>query len=115
MANVTAIKPSLSTYLTLWLNYSGAPQPRISSSNPTAGATVANSTVTEVGANNDFKIYNASGSTNVAIDVSGTFEFFAPDFPAPPGLRNGSAARRQPVVRREVRISGRPRRRSSRR
>jgi hypothetical protein len=102
MANVTAIKPSLSTFLTLWLNYSGASQPRISSSNPAAGATVANTTVTEVGANNDFKIYNASGTTNVAIDVSGTFEFFPPDFPAPPGLRAGSAVRRQPVVRRQV-------------
>jgi hypothetical protein len=81
VANVTAIQPTASTYLTLWSN-DGRVKPSISSSNPSALTTVANSTMTEIADDSTFDIYNSSGTTNVAIDVAGTFEFLPSDFPA---------------------------------
>ena len=81
VANVTAIQPTSSTHLTLWPDEPGGTRPTISSNNPTAHTTVANSTLTGVGDSGAFDIYNSSGTTNVAIDVAGTFEFLPSDFP----------------------------------
>jgi hypothetical protein len=82
-ANVTAIKPTSRTFLTLWPKYSNLARPTVSELNPNAGATVAQATVTEVGPGNIFKIYNSTGSTDLAMDVSGSFEQFPPFNPTP--------------------------------
>lgn len=81
VANVTAIQPTKSTYLTLWAGVPGGTRPTISSNNPVPGTTIANSTTTGVASGGSFNIYNGSGRTNVAIDVAGTFEFLPSDFP----------------------------------
>ncbi len=81
VVNVTAIRPTNSTHLTLWPDLSGGPRPNISSSNPAAQSTVANSTMTGLGSGGSFGVYNGSGTTNVAIDVAGTYEFLPSDYP----------------------------------
>jgi hypothetical protein len=80
-ANVTAIKPTSQTFLTLWGDSPGDPRPTVSQLNPAPGTTVANGTVVGLGFNNLFDVYNSSGTTNVAIDVSGSFEAFPPYVP----------------------------------
>lgn len=77
-ANVTAIRPTKQTYLTLWPHYTDFPRPTISQLNPAAGSTVANSVAVEVGPGNKFNVYNHAGTVDVAIDVSGSFEAFPP-------------------------------------
>lgn len=93
VANVTAIKPTLPTYLTVWSGFSGTTRPTISSSNPAAGDTVANTTVTGVTVNNSFDVFNHAGTTNAAVDISGTFEYSVLDFTSPGGLRLFTGAR----------------------
>ncbi|MFL6098601.1 MAG: hypothetical protein ACJ71T_01450 [Actinomycetales bacterium] len=82
-ANVTAIRPTMQTYLTLWPQYSNFPRPTVSQLNPAAGSTVANSVALEVGAGNKFNVYNHAGTVDVAVDVSGSFEMFPPFQPTP--------------------------------
>ncbi|MBB5870909.1 hypothetical protein F4553_004288 [Allocatelliglobosispora scoriae] len=72
--NVTGIAPTSNTYLTLWPHgYSDIPQPTISNLNPAKGQTVPNAAITLLGPTKMFNIFNASGRTNVAVDVVGTF------------------------------------------
>ena len=96
MTNVTAIKPTASTFLTVWLDAPGVSRPGVSNSNPAAGSTVANAVLANAGVNNAFDVYNASGTTDLVIDVEGTFEYFAPDFPPQPAIAKRPAARRRP-------------------
>ncbi|WP_030438106.1 choice-of-anchor D domain-containing protein [Actinoplanes subtropicus] len=74
--NVTAVNPTASTYLTLWP--AGIAQPTVSNLNPAAGQTVANAAIVGLGTNKAFSIYNAGGSTNVLVDVVGTFQSLFP-------------------------------------
>jgi hypothetical protein len=102
-ANVTAIKPTVRTFETLWPKFTNFPRPTVSQLNPSAGATVAQATMTEVGPGNLFNIYNASGSVDLAMDVSGSFEIFPPSVSTPafakgPALRVSAVHRGAPTV-----------------
>jgi hypothetical protein len=73
VANLTAITPSQSGYLTVFP--AGSIQPVISDVNFSAHVTaVPNMTVTKLGTNDSLEIYNgSSGSVDVALDVTGFF------------------------------------------
>lgn len=73
VTNTTAVLPTLSTFLTLWDD--AAVKPWVSNLNVAKGRTVANATITGVGAGNIFKIYNDQGAVNVLVDVMGTMEY----------------------------------------
>ena len=75
-ANVTAIAPTASTYLSLWPDFAGDTKPDTSNLNPSKGAIVANAVVTGIGDDYKFNIFNSAGQTNVAIDISGVFDQF---------------------------------------
>jgi hypothetical protein len=68
--NVTAVAPSTSTYLTL---YPAGSPPTTSDLNPPAGAILANLVVATLTDAGTFDVYNAAGTTNVAIDVAGWY------------------------------------------
>jgi len=86
--NVTAVNPTASTYLTLWP--AGIAKPTVSNLNPAAGQTVANAAIVGLGTNKAFSIYNNVGTTNVLVDVVGTFQGL---FPA--GAASTAGAQRQ--------------------
>jgi hypothetical protein len=69
--NVVASATS-STYLLLWPT--GGTRPSVSTTHPRARVKLASLAFTPVGAANDINIYNDAGTTNVALDVVGTFE-----------------------------------------
>jgi hypothetical protein len=98
--NLTAVAPTVNTFLTVWPNDPSIPQPTVSNLNPTTGATVPNAVVSMVGPTNDFFIYNSRGSVNVVVDVDGSFELgvFPPGTTANPRslAPNVKAARERP-------------------
>jgi hypothetical protein len=69
--NVTAVGPSASGYLTVW--QTGVTQPLASNLNFAPGQTVANLVVVPLSTSGQVSIFNASGSTNVVVDVAGWF------------------------------------------
>jgi hypothetical protein len=69
--NVTAVKPSAQTHLTVFP--SGTP-PVVSDLNPAAGAVEANLVVAKVSNSGTVSIYNFTGSTNVVVDVEGWYQ-----------------------------------------
>ncbi|NUT32862.1 MAG: choice-of-anchor D domain-containing protein [Hamadaea sp.] len=72
--NVTAVKPTSTTYLTLWPG--GTTRPTVSNLNAVAGQVVANATITHLGPVSQwFSIYNQAGYTDVLVDVVGSFEY----------------------------------------
>lgn len=81
--NLTAAAPQVATWLTAWS--AELPRPNVSSLNPYAGQFVANAVMPGISEAGQYKVYNGgTGSTNVLLDVVGTFEFyrseeFAPD------------------------------------
>jgi len=86
--NVTAVNPTASTYLTLWP--AGIAQPTVSNLNPAVGQTVANAAIVGLGTNKAFSIYNNVGTTNVLVDVVGTFQSLFPT-----GTASTAGAQRQ--------------------
>ena len=69
--NITATRPTVGSYLTVWPT--GQARPTASILNFAAGQTIANSTVVGVSASGQVSIFNSSGSTDVLVDVSGWF------------------------------------------
>jgi hypothetical protein len=69
VVNVTAILPSQGTYLTLYP--SDGAKPLTSNMTPGAGQVVANLVEVAVSSSGQFNIFNANGTTNVAIDIEG--------------------------------------------
>jgi len=69
--NVTATAPTAASYLTLWPT--GEPRPNASSVNMVAGQTIPNLVLARVGSNGKVSIFNATGSTDVIVDVLGCF------------------------------------------
>ncbi|MEV6523641.1 choice-of-anchor D domain-containing protein [Longispora sp. NPDC051575] len=99
--NVTAVTPSEGTYLTLWRT--GLPaRPTASNLNPARGQTVPNATITSLGTDNRFNVYNHAGNTHLVIDVNGTFDIPPYQLEAPPALR-GLTGRQLPTL-----ATGRP-------
>jgi hypothetical protein len=76
--NVTAVTPTALTYLSVWPD--GSAKPTSSNLNPAAGQTVPNAVYSLIGSNKAFDVYNNAGTTNLVVDVVGTF---APPPPAP--------------------------------
>ncbi len=76
--NVTAVAPTVSTYLTVWPD--GSTRPTASNVNARAGQTAPNSVAALLGSGK-FDIYNAAGTTNVVVDVDGLFDHFAYAYP----------------------------------
>lgn len=72
--NLTAVNPTSSTYLTVWPAGLGLDRPVVSNLDPAIHQTVSNAVVTLVGNTNGFQIYNLRGTTNVVIDVNGSFQ-----------------------------------------
>ena len=68
-ATVTAVMPSADTYITTYP--SGAPMPLASNLNPTSGSIVANLTYIPIGTDGAVALYNATGSTDLLVDVVG--------------------------------------------
>ena len=99
-ANVTAIKPTKKTFVTLWPQYSDLSRPSISQLNPSAGSTVANATIAQVGVGNKVNIYNSSGAVNLATDVAGSYEYFPPFTYTPTMAKSGNAAQFRPAASR---------------
>lgn len=87
--NVTAVNPTASTYLTLWP--AGITQPTVSNLNPSVGQTVANAAIVGLGTNKAFSIYNNVGTTNVLVDVVGTFQSLFPTGTASTAQRQAQA------------------------
>jgi NHL repeat len=69
VVNVTAIDPSLGTYLTLYPD-SGS-NPGTSSVNPGAGTVLANLVEVAVSAAGKIDVFNSVGTVNVALDIEG--------------------------------------------
>ncbi|MHB8323068.1 MAG: CHAP domain-containing protein [Candidatus Dormibacteria bacterium] len=68
---VTATDTTASSYLTAYP--AGAPRPTASNLNWAAGATVANTVVVPVSSSGQITLFNASGTADVVVDVSGYF------------------------------------------
>ena len=87
VVNVTAIVPSVTTFLTLYP--SDGAKPQTSNMTPGAGQVVANLVEVAVSSSGQFNLFNANGTTNVAIDIegyvstttSGTAGFYNPTTP----------------------------------
>jgi hypothetical protein len=71
VTNTTAVQPTASTYLTLWMT---GTRPGVSNLNARAGSIVSNGVVVEVTSANNFMIFNSVGTTNFIIDVTGRFD-----------------------------------------
>lgn len=69
--NLTAVNPSASGNITMWP--SGMNRPQSSNLNFPAGVDVANMVVAKVGAGGRISIFNASGSVDVLVDVTGYY------------------------------------------
>jgi hypothetical protein len=83
VTNTTAAKPTKNTVLTLWANDDSA-RPTVSNLNPYAGQLVSAMTMTQVWAENDFRVHNATGTTPLVIDVAGTMELYPAQTPVAP-------------------------------
>jgi len=69
--NVTAISPTANSYLTIYPK--GAGQPNASNLNLAAGRTVPNMVIVPIGTDGSISIFNAAGTTHLAVDVLGWF------------------------------------------
>ena len=69
--NVTATNPNTGSYLTVFPT--GGVKPATSSVNFLAGQTVSNRIIAGIGANGQVSIFNAAGTVDVVLDVSGWF------------------------------------------
>ncbi|MEH1057253.1 choice-of-anchor D domain-containing protein [Micromonospora sp. CPCC 206171] len=88
--NVTAVKPTSTTVMTVWP--SGVPRPNTSSLNPKAGSLVSNAVQTMISQDDKFNVHNAFGYTNFVVDVVGTFNLYPPTPPVGWGSNLTSAA-----------------------
>ena len=96
--NVTAVQPTSATFLTVWpAGLSFVTLPNTSNVNVAKGDVVPSHVMSAVGDANKVNIYNAGGSTNVVVDVSGTFEGWPiagdPNLPAAQGSMAPAAVR----------------------
>jgi hypothetical protein len=94
--NVTAVGPTTATYLTVWPT--GA-RPTASMLNPVAHQTVAAAGIAMLSNLNQFNVFNFAGSTNVVMDVAGTYELYPYEL-APSALSPVSVTALAPTVRR---------------
>lgn len=77
--NVTGVQPTGNTFLDVWPT--GAPRPTSSTLNLTPGEIRSNATITGVDSAHRFSVYNFAGTTNVVVDLNGTFDPLAGQTP----------------------------------
>jgi hypothetical protein len=90
--NITAIKPTKATYLTVWEAAINIVEPTASNLNVAAGQTIANGVTTGIGPDSTFNIANAAGSVDVLVDVNGLFDYFPFDLNGDAAKTNSPAA-----------------------
>ncbi|WP_308195496.1 S8 family peptidase [Dactylosporangium sp. AC04546] len=73
VSNLTGILPTTATYLTVWA--AGDPKPAVSNLNLVANEVRPNAAVINLNDAWAYTVYNGGGTVNVAIDVSGTFDY----------------------------------------
>jgi hypothetical protein len=69
--NVTATNPTDASFVTVWPT--GSPRPTASDLNWVGGQSVPNLVVVKLGSDGSVQIYNAFGSVDVVVDVSGWY------------------------------------------
>lgn len=69
--NITAIKPTVATFVTAWPS---STRPSVSNVNATPGTTVPNLAVVGIGADHQIRLYNDHGQVDVAVDLMGWFD-----------------------------------------
>ena len=72
--NLTAVSPTVSTWLTVWP--AGSTRPSVSTLNPVAKQTVPNAAIALLGTGDAFNVFNAAGSTNFLVDVVGRYDLY---------------------------------------
>ncbi|MEV4480221.1 hypothetical protein [Micromonospora coxensis] len=76
--NLTAVKPTNNTVLTVWQDDPEYPKPSTSNLNPYANQVVSNAVPAVIYPYDAFKVHNHSGTTHVVADVVGTFYALVP-------------------------------------
>jgi hypothetical protein len=71
VTNVTVTNTSTASFLTVWPG--GAAKPTASDLNWVAGETVPNLVVVKLGSGGSVQVFNAAGSVDVVVDVSGWY------------------------------------------
>lgn len=80
--DATAVRPTRSTYLTVWPDTIGYQRPRASTVNAAPGRVVGNHVLAAVGGDRgSLNVYNFTGNVDVVADVDGTFDAFPPSPP----------------------------------
>ena len=69
VVNVTAVNPTLNSFVTVWPH--GTTRPATSTLNPRPGLVIANEIIAEVGDDGRINVYNHSGETDIVLDVVG--------------------------------------------
>jgi serine protease len=72
VSNVTAVTPTSSTFFKLWA--SGDPVPPVSNLNAPAHSIVANGAVIPLSSTRGFSLFNAAGTSDFLVDVTGRFD-----------------------------------------
>lgn len=75
VVNVTAVKPTANTFVTLWPT--GDTRPTVSNLNPSAGKAVPNMAIVPLGADGKISAYNSLGSTDLLLDVVGYYSSYS--------------------------------------
>lgn len=75
VVNVTAVKPTANTFVTLWPT--GGTRPTASNLNPVAGKAVPNMAVVPLGSGGKISAYNSAGSTDLLLDVVGYYSSYS--------------------------------------
>ncbi len=98
VANLTAVAPTASTYLTAWDN---GTRPNVSNLNTIGNVTMANMAMVPLAWGNSFMVNNAAGSTHLLVDVAGSMEGYPARAYVPDAGRSLASPRREstgPVV-----------------
>jgi len=75
--NVTAVKPTTESYITIWP--ATAPRPLAANLNPAPGVTAPNLVQVRIGDDGNVSFYNNEGSVDLVADVAGYYIPTAPD------------------------------------
>ncbi|MDG4762799.1 hypothetical protein O7632_01500 [Solwaraspora sp. WMMD406] len=99
--NITAVRPTANTHVSVWPAYFGTEPPNVSTLNPYQGETVPNAAITGIFNDGDFNIYNHAGDTHVVVDIAGTFEYLYDyaEFLPGPARAAGATARSDSGIR----------------
>jgi hypothetical protein len=92
------VLPTADTYLTVWA--ADEPRPPVSNLNPARRQIVPNAAITGLGLpDRRFNVYNNAGTTDVVIDVVGSFYFLFVPPPTGPSAISGAKAGKPSFVR----------------